>query len=488
MRRLPLLALAAVATSALSVSGALAHAAAIEDVDLVTLPLPGYPSALPSRWHSGYLDAGEKDGKRLWMHYVLVESERDPAKDPVLVWTNGGPGAASLFGLLAELGPLLFAHEAGEWASAPRARAEAPPRLERNRFSWSATANLLVLNSPPPVGFSYCDPPGPAGGFTSCGPWNDGLTARHNRIAVESFARKFPSLERRDFFFAGESYSGVYTPTLVRELLRSKSVRVRGMAVGNGCVGVDVLCWAPGDAWWRIEFLRGHAQISDKSYERLVSECGPQMRGSRGSPQCVQRAQELERLEAGGFYEYNLYSTCAAKDPRFRGKYCGDDASMAAFVRLPDAKRALNVAPDAAFHDGDNGAGFEYASDERDLRPFYVELALKHKDVRVLVYSGDTDVSVNVFATQNWTRSLGLRETAAWRPWAFDPGFVAGYLTQYEGLDVVTFRGSGHFVPEFRAAAAADMVRRWLEGKSVRAWGGGSAWASGGGEGVAVEE
>ena len=34
----------------------------------------------------------------------MIESENDPKNDPVVLWYNGGPGAASMFGLLVELG------------------------------------------------------------------------------------------------------------------------------------------------------------------------------------------------------------------------------------------------------------------------------------------------------------------------------------------------------------------------------------------------
>jgi carboxypeptidase C (cathepsin A) len=59
---------------------------------------------------SGYLDAtpqGETVYK-LHMHYTFWESEGDPAKDPLLIWSNGGPGAGSEFGAFTELGPLLL--------------------------------------------------------------------------------------------------------------------------------------------------------------------------------------------------------------------------------------------------------------------------------------------------------------------------------------------------------------------------------------------
>ena len=37
------------------------------------------------------------------MHYIFIESERDPKSDPVVVWYNGGPGASSMFGLTVEM-------------------------------------------------------------------------------------------------------------------------------------------------------------------------------------------------------------------------------------------------------------------------------------------------------------------------------------------------------------------------------------------------
>ncbi len=69
--------------------------------DLVT-SLPDQP-ALQQKWYSGLINSTEHKQ----FHYVFVESKRDPANDPVIVWLDGGPGVASMNGLFGGIGPLL---------------------------------------------------------------------------------------------------------------------------------------------------------------------------------------------------------------------------------------------------------------------------------------------------------------------------------------------------------------------------------------------
>ena len=68
--------------------------------------LPGWsPKPLPSKHYSGYLPVGKTSGQPGQIHYWLIESERDPANDPVVYWTNGGPGGSGITtGLLTEMG------------------------------------------------------------------------------------------------------------------------------------------------------------------------------------------------------------------------------------------------------------------------------------------------------------------------------------------------------------------------------------------------
>ena len=49
---------------------------------------PGWYEDLPSNQWSGYIPIA--NGER-FIHYWFIESENDPANDPVTIWYQGGP-------------------------------------------------------------------------------------------------------------------------------------------------------------------------------------------------------------------------------------------------------------------------------------------------------------------------------------------------------------------------------------------------------------
>lgn len=56
--------------------------------------LPNSPTLLSAHF-SGYFNVSSTR----FIHYYYVESENNPASDPVIFWTNGGPGCSGLIGM-----------------------------------------------------------------------------------------------------------------------------------------------------------------------------------------------------------------------------------------------------------------------------------------------------------------------------------------------------------------------------------------------------
>ena len=79
------------------------------------------------------------------LHYLFVESQADPSTDPLLIWFNGGPGCSSMLGWSQEHGPYVI--ESGDTT------------FHKNEWSWNTNANVLYIESPAGVGFSYCGTP-----------------------------------------------------------------------------------------------------------------------------------------------------------------------------------------------------------------------------------------------------------------------------------------------------------------------------------------
>ena len=76
------------------------------------------------------------------IHYWFVESESNPATDPLVFWTNGGPGCSGLIGFLTEQGPF---------------RPDVDGQLKMNEWRWNKIANMVFLEQPVGVGFSYSE-------------------------------------------------------------------------------------------------------------------------------------------------------------------------------------------------------------------------------------------------------------------------------------------------------------------------------------------
>lgn len=146
-----------------------------QQADLIT-NLPGLTVPINFRQYSGYLNADDSKTPKNFLHYWFVESQTDPDKAPLLLWLNGGPGCSSLGGFFGELGPFSVNNDGRT--------------LSIRSASWNKNANVIFLESPTGVGFSYS---------TKLAALDDNITAKQNYLALKSFLKKFPQFENRPF-------------------------------------------------------------------------------------------------------------------------------------------------------------------------------------------------------------------------------------------------------------------------------------------------
>ena len=102
--------------------------------------LPGLDYDPGFRQFSGYLPVDDDHGRHLF--YWYVESQGVPTDDPVVLWTNGGPGCSGLLGFGTEMGPYFISRDG---------------TLSPNPFSWNKVASVLYIEQPAGTGFSYSD-------------------------------------------------------------------------------------------------------------------------------------------------------------------------------------------------------------------------------------------------------------------------------------------------------------------------------------------
>jgi hypothetical protein len=263
------------------------------------------------------VDISETMGMGMMSHYLYIESENDPATDPVILWSNGGPGASSLFGILAELGPLQVSDES---LTGPAYDATGVPTMFYNPSSWAQLGNVLMFDWPPPVGFSFCNGD-PAGDGNSCGTWNDTRAADAEYAALRGWMdAKFPERKANPLYLTGVSYAGVYIPKLAQQVLAANEgakkvdpLNFVGMAVGDACTGTEVLCGSDTNTgpWWDVMFFYGHGQVSIALFDAIVAECTEEglKTGADLSEACNGLLGDMHTA-IGGYYDYNLYDEC----------------------------------------------------------------------------------------------------------------------------------------------------------------------------------
>lgn len=440
--------------------------------------LPGLSTPLCFKHYAGYVPVSAS--KQLF--YWYTEATEEPKNKPLILWLNGGPGCSSLLGMFSELGPFVVDENL---------------TVTLNPYAWNQVANVLYMEQPAGVGFSY-----PAG------PTNDTVTAADTYDGLLQFFALHPDLQGRPFYIAGESYGGHYVPNLAFKIqienakLSPKSpqvINIVGFAVGNAYTD-----WAK-DFEGPVPYGRYHALTSPENFQNAIAACNgvtapcfwprPGFACSNACNEAVTAATQ-DAMD-GSIDVYDIYADVCPpgqtrpmtqafvleserrrQHQRLQAEHNGRVGTTPISPIFPTciadyiSKYLNSAAVQEAIHAkvgstwAQCGLTGLYDFNYESVVPLYEQWASDHS-LHILVYNGDTDYIVNFMGSQNWITAMNMKQVQAWTPWTGSDEQVAGYFVEYDGFSFATVKGAGHMVPMDRPVHALDLITSYLNSSAL---------------------
>ncbi|KDN47566.1 alpha/beta-hydrolase [Tilletiaria anomala UBC 951] len=438
-----------------------------------------------SSW-SGYIDT--IDGKSLFFYFF--ESRSNPDKDPVLFWTNGGPGCSSSLGLFQELGPCRVELGSSKHATGPPING-----TEVNPYAWNTRANTIFIDQPVGVGYSY----------TRYGVHvGDTESASHDVYKfLRIFFSAFDRFHDNGLILSGESYGGRYLPIFASEVVdrnqayelqaqkhgktkpsKEQIVPLKSVLIGNGLTDIsrqvpqyyDFTCTKKGGfkPYLSIEQCTRMKVYRDKCAKELAVHCRESYNADKCADLNMVCQSELFGVYAQtGRNPYDITDDCKAG---LTPNLCYPvSADIRNYLDRDDVRSLIGAAPKSQIGkfrscNFEVGASFEWHYDSL-LDNSRNIAGLLERDIDVLIYVGEKDVICNWLGNKAWVMDLEWSGKDAFhanklRRWRVD-GDDAGETQHGGGLTWATIKGAGHMAPYDKPAASLAMLHRFLDGETL---------------------
>ena len=441
--------------------------------------LPGAPGAFNFKQYSGYGLVNSTNGRNLF--YWFVESQSKPSQDPLVLWLSGSPGCSSLgVGFMTENGPF---------------RPNADNTLRVNEHSWNKVANMLYLESPSGVGFSYSDTP------------SDYIDAKDGKSALDvvaflvEFLKAYPAYKGRPFYISGESYGGHYVPTTAQAIVQHNAmvtedmkINLQGIFVGNGWTLPSADNAGTVQTWLGYNLIRLETGANVMKYCNLSSMHDVFDIADGNNIRC-KWAVSNATTEMGKINHFNIYeSLCMPSKTDSRFAFLSMLAQSSAplnvhaasilaqiqdadpcepkyatkYLSTPAVQKAIH-AHHLTWSECNEKIVSSYSRTDFMASMLPVYKYLLREKIRVHIYSGDTDAMVPPHGTRKWIslleRAGDIKVTRSWYPWFDSTSQLGGRQVEYGPLfDFTTVREAGHMVSTSQPGRALDVFRRFLKG------------------------
>ncbi|KAJ0077880.1 hypothetical protein Patl1_37347 [Pistacia atlantica] len=388
--------------------------------------LPGFSGDLPFTLETGYTSVGDVE-----FFYYFVESEKNPAADPLLLYLNGGPGCSGLNGFLFQIGPLKFDRK--NYTSGL-------PTLLYEPNSWAKATNILFLDAPIGAGFSYA---------TTLDAWNTTDTKHAQQVTtfLRNWLSNHTSFTANPVYIGTDSYAGINAPMIALDILDGNE---------GGDKPIINLKIQTLKLMQKIPFAHRMALITDELFEKANKSCnGSYAVIAPNNTECVEAIDAIDECVEMINRQNILEPDCAllspeqAQDQKIR-RYLRENTGN--FIMQSPQTRDLycHNLPYLLSVIWGNYESVQEALLEFDREPLknfidatlvwhtqliliqlFLNIRSSQKGLQLLVFSGDHDMVMPHNGIEEWIGYLDLSLDSDWRPW-FIEGQVAGYTRKFD--------------------------------------------------------
>lgn len=393
--------------------------------------------------YSGYFTVNKTYDSNLFFWYFPAKN--NAANAPVVVWLQGGPGAASVYGCLMENGPMTV---------------NSKSKLEARALSWTQDHHMLYIDNPVGAGFSYTNN---AAGYAR----NQVDVAANLYSAVRQFFQLWPELRNNGFYVTGESYGGKYVPALAYAIHSNRNsanvndrINLKGIAIGNGVTDpVNQILF--GDYYYQLGFIDKAALATFNQFQNAALSYiakGDYVNAMKytfylvNSPGCL----------------FNNLTGYTSPYHSLRPNGYEDQVHVTSdFLLKSGIAKSLHVGNRTFVAFSDTNVVLQYlVGDILDsVAPWVAELANYYK---VFIYNGQMDLLVSTTLTENYLSRLSYNgasefSTASRKFWKVGND-LAGYTKKGGNLYHITIRDAGHMAPLDQPVWTYDMLKRLTYG------------------------
>ncbi|KAN0094201.1 carboxypeptidase-like protein S1 [Hyaloscypha variabilis] len=405
--------------------------------------------------YSGYLSVGSNENMWFW----FFEARNNATTAPLATWFNGGPGCSSMIGLFQENGPCHFVN------------GDSTPSL--NPYSFNEYANMLYVDQPIGVGFSYGTDPVTSTVTAAPYVWK----------LLQAFFAQFPQYESREFGIFTESYGGHYGPEFASYFESQNAAIAKGTITGQN---LSLIALGINNGWYDpILQYKAYVDFSyNNTYTPLITSSQHTSYLSTYTSSCLPLLQKCTSVTGSNSACENADNTCyndiegplssvadfdvydirePSDDPYPPDTYVSYLQSTSVMTAI-GAQSTYTECPDAPYE--------KFADTGDDARSFLATLStVVQSGITTLIWAGDADWICNWFGGLAVADAITYSGQSAFQDTPVTSytvaGVAGGTFKTVGNLSWLRVFGAGHEVPYYQPAVALQVFKQTMMKQAI---------------------